>query len=174
MRIARPLVPLVLVVGLFLGGLATAAAQDATPGGPSEGYPVAIHEGACDNPTAEPAWQLDDAVSIGVNQDDPDVIGVGASNTVTETSGDLDVALDDLAGSEHIVAVHASPGEFGTLVACGNVAGVREDGKLVVPLTATGELPVSGIAIFEEDGDQTHVTVYVIPPPDEGDATPAS
>ena len=166
---------LALISGLGL--VKTATAQDstveATPGGPSEGYPIAIHEGTCNNPVAEPAWQIDDAVSIGVDQEEPEVIGLQASRVVTEATGTVDVSLDDLGGSEHVVAVHASPDEFGTLVACGHIAGIKDDGQLVIALAPVGESEVSGIAVLQEDGDQTELTVYVVPPSDEAEGTPA-
>lgn len=158
------------------------AAQEATPGGPSEGYPVAIHEGTCDAPGAEAAWQIDDALSIGVNEDEPNVIGLALTRTVTSASGALDFTLDSVAGSDYVVAVHASPDEFGTVVACGQIAGIKVDGKLVIALIPVGESEVNGIAILDEDDegflgldeDQTHLTAYIVVPGDDDQATPTA
>jgi hypothetical protein len=178
MRISRFLAVLLFVLATVLGGASSIAAQDATteatPGGPSAGYPIAIHEGTCDNPTAEPAWQIDDAVAVGVDQEEPEVVASEPIRTVTESSGDLDVKLDDLAGTEHIVAVHASSEEFGTLAACGPIGGIKDDGKLVIALTAVGDSGVYGVAILEENDDQTTLTVYVVPPSNDEEATPAA
>jgi hypothetical protein len=182
----RAVILLLFVVAMALGGAPSVAAQDATaeatPGGPSEGYPIAIHEGTCDSPGAEPAWQLDDAVSVGVDEDEPEVLGSEAIRNVTQASGAIDVTLDDLGGSDYIVAVHASPDAFGTLAACGQVAGIKEDGKLIVALIAVGDAAVYGIAILDQDDagvlelgdDQTYLTVYVIPPSNDEEATPAA
>jgi hypothetical protein len=178
MRISRTLIPAVLLLAFTLAGTTTAVAQDATavatPGGPSEGYPVAIHEGTCDNPSAEPAYQLDDAISMGADQEEPKVLGSEVERTILDTSGDLDISLDDLGGSDYVVAAHASPDQFGTLAACGQIAGIVEDGKLVVALTAVGESGLSGVAILEENGDKTTATVYLIPPSNDEQATPAA
>ena len=179
MRIFRTIIIALVAFGLTLHGAAAVAAQDATaaatPNGPSEGYPVAIHAGTCDEPTAEPAWQLDDAVSVGVNQEEePEVLGESEIRTISGTSGDLDVSLDDLTGSQHVIAIHASPDEFGTLAACGNIGGILEDGRLVVAVTAIGDSAVYGVAIFEENGDQTTATVYIVPPSNDKQATPAA
>ena len=162
--------------------IAQDATVEATPGGPSEGYPVAIHEGSCTDPVAEPAWQLDDALSVGVDQDDPDVVGSEMTRPVTDTEGTLDVNFDDLTGTEHVIAVHASKDQFGTLVACGGIAGITEDGKLVIALAPVGDSGVSGIAIVDRDDaglfdlgeDQTKVTVYIVVPGDEDEGTPVS
>jgi hypothetical protein len=162
--------------------MAQESTVEATPGGPSEGYPVAIHEGTCDNPSAEPAWQLDDALSIGVGQEDPEVVGAEVTRPVAATSGALDVSFDDLTGSEYVVAVHASPDEFGTLAACGGIAGIVEDGKLVIALAPVGASGVSGVAILDRDDagfldlgeDQTQLSAYIVVPGDEDEATPVS
>jgi len=170
------------MLSLITAGSAAQGEPQATPGGPSDGYPVGIHEGTCANPTAEPAWQTDDAVAIGVDDDEPEVIGTDITRTVAETTATLDVTLDDLAGSEHVVAIHASPDQFGTIVACGQIAGIKEDGKLVVALAEVGDSAVTGVAILDEDesgflglGDeQTQMTVYIIVPNEEDAATPAA
>jgi hypothetical protein len=185
MRLIRSIVPVFLLAILFATTAGSGASQeatvDATPGGPSEGYPVAIHEGTCEEPTAEPAWEIGDAVSIGVDQDDPEVIGPALTQTITVASSDLDFNLDSVADSDYVIAVHASPDDMGTLVACGQIAGIKVDGQLVVALASVGESEVTGIAILNEDNagildlgeDQTQVTVYAVAP-DDDEATPAA
>jgi hypothetical protein len=44
----------------------------------------------------------------------------------------------------------------------------------VVALTAVGESGLYGVAILEENGDQTKATVYLIPPSNDEQATPAA
>ena len=184
LRAIRPAIALFLLAILCITTVGSAASQeataDATPGGPSEGYPVSIHEGTCDNPTAEVAWEIGDAVSVGVNEDEPDVIGSSVTRPVAEVSKDLDFKLDSVAESDHVIAVHASRDDMGTLVACGEIAGIRVDGKLVVALAPVGDSQVSGIAILDEDtggilglgGDKTRVTAYLVVPNEEDAATP--
>jgi hypothetical protein len=108
---------------------------------------------------------LDNAISRGAGDEEsePAIVGPEITTTVSQSSGPIDLALDDLANDEHVVAVHASDEEFGTIVACGQIAGVKEEGKLVIALAPVGENTVVGIAILEEDGDdQTQLTVYVL------------
>ncbi len=167
---------LVTLALMGVGLTASVSAQQATPQAspaptPSEGYPVAIHQGTCDNPGSEAAWQLDNAIAVGAGDEEsePEVVGPEITTTVSQTSGAIDFVLNDLAAEEHVVAVHASDEEFGTIVACGQVAGIKDDGKVVVALAPVGESTVAGIAIFDEDNagmfdleeDQTQVTVYV-------------
>jgi hypothetical protein len=178
MPLRTRLLPTLFAAVLVLLVSASAAAQNATPtdiGAPSEGYPVAIHEGSCEEPTEEPAWQMEEtAVSIGVDQEEPTVVGEAVTRPVFETTGTLDVSFDDLAGSAHVIAVHASADDFGTVVACGAIAGIEVDGQLVVALVPAGDSDVSGVAMITRDDDQTQVTVYIIEPEKSGEATPAA
>lgn len=154
----------------------SAAAQDstpaATPGGPPEGYPVAIHQGTCDDPTSEPAFEIGNAVTPGVTEEGNDVTTVGESDQVlvlTEASSTIEVTLGDLGEENHVVAVHQSPDDYDTIIACGQISGVVDEGKLVVALAPVGGSPVVGVAIFNEDTsgvlglgeDQVQVTAYV-------------
>lgn len=178
MNIRQHLMPTLFAAVLALVVSSTAMAQNATPtdiGAPSEGYPVAIHEGSCEAPTEEPAFQMEEnAVSIGVDQEDPNVVGTAITRPVFATSGTLDISFDDLASTEHVVAIHANPEEFGTVVACGAIAGVEVDGQLVIALVPAGDSDVSGVAMITRDDDQTQITVYVIGPEKSGEATPAA
>jgi len=185
MRLLRPVVTVflfaILVVSTAGTGVAQEATVEATPGGPSEGYPVAIHEGTCDEPTMEPAWELGDAVSVGVEQDEPEVIGPALTRTITGVSSDVDFSLDSVADTDYVIAVHASPQDQGTLVACGQIAGIKVEGQLVVALAPVGDSEVTGIAILDEDEagvldlaeGQTRVTVYAVAPGDD-EATPVA
>jgi hypothetical protein len=176
MRLSRTLFVSGIGLLLSLGSVsamtfAQDASPEATPHGPSEGYPVAVHEGTCDELVSEPAWQLDDAVAIGVGDDgvdQDDVIGPEVGATVVGSAGAIDSTLDDLAGGSYVVAVHASPDNFDTVIACGQVAGVKTEGKIVVALVPVGKSTFAGVAIVDEDSagvldlgeDQAQVTVY--------------
>jgi hypothetical protein len=168
-----------LVPGMLLGG--SALAQDATPAstplGPSEGYPVAIHQGSCDDLTAEPSFEIANAVTVGVGGEG-EVETVGGSEgapIITDATATVDSSLNDIAEQGSAVAVHASEDEYDTIVACGNVAGIKEEGKVVIPINSGENSTVVGVAILEEDGDdKTNVTVYLFDTRDEQAATPAA
>src|SRR5699024_8462575 len=90
----------------------------------------------------------------GSGDDDADVdtIGTGpAVPVVLSVSNTLDTSLDDLANDGYAIAVHKSADEYAEIVACGNVAGVKDDGKLVVALNSLDDNSIVGIAILNED-----------------------
>jgi hypothetical protein len=165
----------VLLVVLILLGAMTAMAQgDPTPtptlpATPAEqaatvqaalNYPVAIHQGTCESPTAQPAFELGNADPYGAGSGDATTLGTSATSPVLEANGEVDAILADVANEGHVIAVHASPDDFATILACGGIAGTQVDGKLVISLQPVGEATVSGIAILEGD-DPFTVTVYL-------------
>ncbi len=167
-----------LVPGLLMSGAAVAqeGTPVATPGGPSEGYPVAVHQGTCDDLTAEPAFELGNAVTFGVDEgeggEDVQTIGTGeALPLLLQASGTIDGSLEDLGSQGHAVVVHASPDDYETIVACGNVAGVNEEGRLAIALGPVDGSSVVGVAILEGE-DQVNATVYVFDTENAGGPTP--
>ncbi|HEU0165651.1 MAG TPA: hypothetical protein VFQ54_11460 [Thermomicrobiales bacterium] len=175
----------VLVSLVLLGGVMgqAVAADDATPTPlAAAGYPVAIHEGTCASPTAQPAYEIDNTTIVGSGSDPSDTIGGTVNQPVLEASATVKAKLDDVASQPHVIAVHASPTDYNTLIACGQVAGTKEDGKLVVALIPVNGSGVSGVAILDEDtsgvlglgDDQIKATVYLIAPSQPGEATPSS
>jgi hypothetical protein len=139
-----------LVAAAMLAAATAVAAQDATPT-PAAGaasYPVSIHAGTCDNPTAQPIGPTLDTGVAGL--DDGDRIGISDESPVQVASGTVDGAMDDLTGTPHVVAVHASADAYGTIVACGEIAGYADDGRLVFALREVDGSGVSGIAILDD------------------------
>lgn len=173
------------IIALMLSVVGGTAAQDATPTpGPTSSapnYPVAIHEGTCSSPIAQPKWDVSNAQVIGTGSDSVDQLGSGGT-PVYQASATVDAKLDDVASSPYVIAVHASPEDYSTIVACGVVAGPKVDGKLVVALTAVSGSGISGIATLDEDTsgvlgigkDQIKVTAYVVDENASSQATPVS
>ncbi len=108
-----------------------------------------------------------DTVTVGVNP--------GPAVPVSETA--FTAKLDDLAASPHVLAVHASAEDYGTIVACGPIAGIEHDNRLVIRLAPVNGGMIAGVAVIEKgDGlhlhlgdrtvdlkqDQVKVTVYLI------------
>lgn len=148
----------------------------------SPSYPVSIHAGTCDNPTAQPIGPTLDTEVAGL--DDGERVGISDEPPVLTASGKVDGSLDDLTGTPHVVAVHASAEDYGTIVACGEIAGYTEDGRLVFALRSVDGSDVSGIAILDDQpsfldevlsqldldfgGDTLSLTVLVVPGEAEG------
>jgi hypothetical protein len=188
MKLIRFLTAALFAVLLTAIAASTSSAQtatpQATPGGPSAGYPVAIHNGTCNNITAEPAWKLDDATGVGIsdNGKTPDTLGTAQGAPVLESSTKIDVKLDDLGSGPHVVAVHASAEKYNDIIACGTIGGVKDNGKVVIPLVPVNGSTVVGIAILDEDNsgvlglgkDQTQVTVYLFDQASVPGGTPAA
>ncbi|HEV2529213.1 MAG TPA: hypothetical protein VGT61_12270 [Thermomicrobiales bacterium] len=171
MRTGPVVSAILLTASLMVGG--NGIAQDATPAaGPSMvgTYPVAIHQGTCKDPAPPPAYQLDNTAPFGADQPDAGLLGSPTGNPVLLVSSTIDATLSDVANGGNVVAVHASPEAFGTIVACGQIAGPDIDGGLVIALQPVGESTVTGVVTLSPDtsgvlglgGDQIRVTAYVI------------
>jgi uncharacterized cupredoxin-like copper-binding protein len=169
-------VAFVLIAGVTAAGTGSARAQPASPVVTlGDELPVAIHEGTCASPVAQPAFDLGNAVPIGTDDDDDDdedddVRGTAPTDPVLSTEETIGATFDDLFDTPHVIAVHASPEGFGTIVACGDLGGVEEGGRVVVALRPVGGSDVAGIATFDEDEeeilgigeDEVQITVNLI------------
>jgi len=177
MRITRSFAVIAMAIATILSvGLASTFAQQATPTpepGAAQGvdYPVAVHEGTCPMPTPEPAFDLSNTIVAGSDVAEGEQVGqtTGQPALVSGNPG-VEVSIDDLTASPYAIAIHKSPDEFQTLVACGAIAGTLADGQLVVTLQPVQGSGISGIAFLTEEEGQTDISVYVFSP----EATPAT
>lgn len=166
----------ILLLITMLASTSTLLAQQstATPSVLQTGYPVAIHQGTCDDPTAEPAFDLNTADPYGAGSDDAETLGTSSTTPVLEANATVDAKLSDLANDGNVIAVHASADDYATIILCGQIAGTSTGGKLVFALLPVGDIKMSGIAILEDKGDQTDVTAYLTTESEGGAlATPA-
>lgn len=173
-QVRKGLVSLAFATALGLssvGGAALAQEEDATPepGAMMDDLPVAIHQGTCEEPTAEPAFEMENATQVGADEDDPEFIGPSTGEEILVTDETVEANLTDAAEEGHIVGVHASADEFGTLVACGEIGGVLQDGEIAVAIDEVDESGVTGIALLTEDesgflglgDDEINVSIYL-------------
>ena len=146
---------------------ATPAADVQSPS-PDE-HPVTINPGTCDQPVAQPTFLAGGTTPWGLVETGlPDL--TGAPLLVAQAT--LQTTLDDLllAGRPHVILVHQSAEQFGTYLACGDIAGAIVDGQLVIALRPVGESGVAGVTILDRDergflglGEQeVRATVYVV------------
>lgn len=179
-RIGAALTASLLGASMFIGGGAAIAAQATPAAGDSTGgnYPVAIHQGTCEAPTAQPAYEIANTEPVGTGEDEPTILGTPAGVPVLTASATVDASLDDVGNGGNIIAVHASPEDYATIIACGQIAGPSVDGQLTIALQPVGESTVVGVATLSSDNsgilglgdDQIQVTVYVF---DTGANSPA-
>lgn len=158
--------------------LAQDATAVATPGGPPQGFPVAIHQGSCGDLTPDPAYEVGDAVTFGTtNENEPDTIGAegGVTTVLLGVSADVDSDLNSLGSDGHAVVVHAGQDDP-TPIACGNIAGAVVDGQLAIAISPVEGSTVVGVALLEDNDGQTNVKVYLFDTSasDQTQATPAS
>ncbi|HEY8445634.1 MAG TPA: cupredoxin domain-containing protein [Thermomicrobiales bacterium] len=175
---ARLLVPAVVLALALAWLVSPSLGAQGTPepmAGPS--LPVAIHQGTCDQPVAETAFELGNAMTFGLEADEEDdepqadeIRGTSPDVPVLRAQATIDATFDDLLDQPHLIAVHESTQAMGTIIACGNLGGVVDDGRLAVAILPTQEGGPTGVAILDEDTegilgigeDQVRIAVYLV------------
>jgi hypothetical protein len=159
-------IALVILTGLTLGvalpaplrAQTTPPATGTAPPLPAttQTYPVAIHQGTCANPTAEPAYQIGNARGFidQNNQVIPQTQYQGQPTSALLTSG-IGIApkLDDLLGSTpYVILVHQSSQDYATYLACGAIGGPVVGDQLVVAVRPLAGSDLAGVAILSRPG----------------------
>ena len=94
--------------------------------------PTHIHQGTCSDLDPNPQFPLTNIVL--------------PSSTLTGTSDTLvDVPLEDLLSSPHLILIHKSVKEIGTYLACGNIVPGALTAKQKAQATSGAPLPNTGI-----------------------------
>ena len=109
------------------------------------GRPAHVHSGGCG--ARGPA----DIVAALTNLTEPEGERLGHADAATTESSftNVPVALDRLLAADHVVDVHLSEEEIGTVVACGEIGGTpTENGTLVVGLREQNGSGLTGIAFL--------------------------
>ena len=174
----------ILALGLTLAGLSPALAQDEamTPAAGEGDPPVAaLHAGDCADSEGAPIADLGMVAPYGTaqGQDAVDFRGVQTdAPPLLSTNVTLDMPFDDVFSEQqpHAMAIHQNAASFGTLIACGEVAGVEVDGRVVIGLRPLNESGYGGVAVLDDDDagflglgeNQTQIAIYLI-----GDLTTA-
>lgn len=165
-----------------LGASAQGATPEASPPIDLErasANPVSIHQGTCQDFVAQPVGPAIDTGVAGFGET-AEFIGINTQLPVLVASADYDGTLAYFTEAPHVVVIHQSSEDFGTVIACGQIAGYEHDGRLVFAIRSTSDVPVNGVAIFEENttvvdealdlidrqsdfgDDSIHVTVYIV------------
>ena len=80
---------------------------------------------------------------------------------VKESESELPVALTELTGDAHAIAVRTGADPTAGVVACGGILGEPVDGELIVGLSEANGSGYVGFARLVEDGGRTTVTIYL-------------
>ncbi len=179
-RSLRHLAVTALAAALLATGTTGVAAQDVTPAPRGVAYPVSIHEGTCEDPVAQPIGPTIDTEVAGFDTEGV-LIGTAVQPPVLVAQAEVEATLDSLTETPHVVAVHASPEAYGEIIACGEIAGYVEDGKIVFGLQGMEGSEIFGIAILDDatgpvdkalealdqeellDDGKLLLTVYIVP-----------
>lgn len=150
---------------ILTGGAAAQgnATPEAEQGGPSEGFAVMVHQGTCDDYNEESVFDLGEAVSFGVSTEnqDQEVTTIGTEGGVTSNlfgvSGSIDMGLEDIGNDGHVIVIHSED----EAVACGQIAGVVNEGELAMAITPVEDNTVVGVAILADEDGSTNAKVYL-------------
>ena len=188
---------LLAALGLAVAGSDRSSAQQATPA--VQTMPAAIHQGTCQQPTPEPAYDAGDVKPFTTEGGEPVtgqegmVVTTEAGQPATQPPGtvppqgtvpgapvlwttptQIEANLDDLLAQPHAFAVHQSPEAFGTIIACGEIGGQIQDDQLVIALRSVGNSGYAGIAILKRDDDNIESNAYVFSQVTAGGQLPAT
>ena len=167
---------LILAVGLGAGGLVlgSGAAQQTTPAaeerrGDEPAHPVAFHTGSCQRPSEDAAYtlgvvgpqQTDEGQLVGAE----DIRGRLTTPPILEGNGTVDAPLEELLDENepYVLAVHESAEAFGTILACGEVAGALVNDQITLALRPVDDSDYAGVAALgatDEDGTAGTVILF--------------
>ena len=137
------------------------------------GHPVEIHSGVCNDFTSEPVYDVGDFVQTNVYADGEQDAG-DVEGEIPQEAQDLgpvykleseEVDFGDqniLEQDPHVVAVHESPDQFGTLVACGQMLPVMDDDNIVVFLHPVAGSNQAGFIEMGQDGGEARGFLWEI------------
>ncbi len=173
-RMKTGIMALALSVGVAAAG-GVAVAQEATPGSSppaptgatpppvTQVYPVALHQGSCPAPEAEPVVDPRDAQVFGSTAEEPQQVGTSQFPPALTAQLVFELGIQDVTSVPHAIAVHQSPEEFGTVIACGDIAGIVAEGVLIVPIRPVNQGTVAGTATIQEEEGNITITASLVP-----------
>lgn len=175
---------LAIAFGMLLSGGLVTAQDGGTPTVTEDDVPrpAHIHFNTCDD-LGNIAFPLQDLTGVTIqgspeaspiveDVSDPDVVqGEVVIESITDVESNWDALLDETA--TYAINVHDSADNMGLYIACGDITGEPQDGRLEIDLQELNDSGFSGGAVLEETGDNT-VTVTVTLRDVNDMATPAS
>jgi len=117
-------------------------------------YVASIIQGACDTADGTTVFEL-----LEVSDADG-VVGVPPAALVARSVTTVRSPLDDLIGERHAIAVRVS-GDDPTLVACGEIGGIRDGDELAVGLKERNDSGFSGISVIRGADESSLVYIYL-------------
>lgn len=122
--------------------------------GPLPPYFAEIIQGTCDTASGTTVFEL-----LEVSDADG-VVGVPPAALVARSVTTVRSPLDDLIGERHSIAVRVSSDDP-TLVACGEIGGIRDGDELAVGLRERNDSGFSGISVIRGADESSLVYLYL-------------
>jgi plastocyanin len=119
-------------------------------------HPAHIHPGTCDD-LGDILAPLSDVAAITAGEPQ----GVASAVPVEVSLSEVEPALSDLLAAPHAINIHESAAAIQNYIACGDIGGRVVDGELVIGLQERNSSGYSGVAVLEEDDNDTDVSVYL-------------
>ncbi len=183
---------MVLVAGLVV--VAPASMAQGTTGTPGamgtpdamgHDHPVHIHSGTCETlgDVVYPLTNLTDAGGMGTPMAGMDASPMadmtgtpmaGMGEVVAQSTTTVEASLDDILAAEHAINVHESPENSQNYIACGNLTGTPEDGRLQIEVGEQNDSGYAGTAVLEDNGDGTTTVTVMLMHTEDGMATPTA
>jgi len=129
-------------------------AKTGADGGPLPPYYAEIIQGSCDTAGGTTVFEL-----LEVSDADG-VVGVPPAALVARSVTTVRSPLDDLIGDRHSIAIRASADDP-TLVACGEIGGIRDGDELAVGLRERNDSGFSGISVIRGADASSLVYIYL-------------
>lgn len=151
--VIAPVATLALLASLTMAlGSPRARAQEAS----EAPHPAHIHPGTCDD-LGDILAPLSDVAAITAGEPQ----GSASAVPVEVSLSEVQPALSDLLAAPHAINIHESADAIQNYIACGDIGGRVVDGKLTIGLQERNGSGYSGVAVLEEDDNDTDVSVYL-------------
>lgn len=125
-----------------------------TDDAPLPPYYAEIIQGTCDTAAGTTIFEL-----LEVSDADG-TVGVPPAALVARSVTTVRAPLDDLLNERHSIAIRVSSGDP-TLVACGEIGGIREGDELAVGLRERNDSGFSGISVIRGADESSLVYIYL-------------
>jgi hypothetical protein len=129
-------------------------AKTGTDDGALPPYFAEIIEGTCDTAAGNTVFEL-----LEVSDADG-VVGVPPAALVARSVTTVRSPLDDLIGERHSIAIRVSADDP-TLVACGEIGGIRDGDELAVGIKERNDSGFSGISVIRGADESSLVYIYL-------------
>jgi plastocyanin len=151
--VIAPVAILTLLASLTMAlGSPRARAQEAS----EPPHPAHIHPGTCDD-LGDILAPLSDVAAISAGEPQ----GAASAAPVEVSLTEVEPTLSDLLAAPHAINIHESADAIQNYIACGDIGGRVVDGELIIGLQERNGSGYSGVAVLEQDDNDTDVSVYL-------------